>query len=124
MGIFTIRADVRKNRAYLAMIGLFEESQVAEVGARLVQECAKLAPGFDLVNDISACRPMTPHGVDIFTGTQKQLKAAGVRRVVRIVSDAIVANLQMSLHSDEVGYIAAVAKSVEEADRLLDAAPE
>jgi hypothetical protein len=120
MGLATIREDHHRNRIYLTLLGLFEDAELVELTDRLVEASARQTGGFDLVNDITGCLPVSPQGVLIIKDLQKRLRAAGVRRVVRIVGDAVVPNLQLSLHAEDVGYRAATATTAEGAERLLE----
>jgi hypothetical protein len=120
MGLFALRVDARKNRFILKVTGLFAESELSELSSRIQEASRELHAGFDVINDVSRCLPVTPDGVLIIMEMQKRLKAAGVNRVIRVVDEAVVPNLQLSLHAKEVGYHAVTAKSVEEAERLLD----
>jgi len=120
MGLYSLRVDVRKKRFTLTVTGLFAESELAEIADLLFEASKELGAGFDAINDVSRCLPVTPDGVLILKEAQKRLKEAGIKRVIRVVDEAVVPNLQLSLHAEEVGYHAVTARSIEEAERLLD----
>jgi hypothetical protein len=120
MGEFTLRAEKMKNRLYLAFAGSFADTEVKETARLIIREAGKLEPGFDAINDIGSCRPMSPEVNAVLKETQQLLKKMGMRRVVRVIGDALIAGVLISRNAREIGYCAATARTVDEAEKLLE----
>jgi hypothetical protein len=113
--------NVVKNRAYLMLKGKVDVPELQAWSANLIAELKKLKTGFGVVSDILECQPATEEGRQIVQDTQRKAKEMGMGHVVRITkgANAITAN-QWQRSSRAVGYTAAEAASVDEADKLLD----
>lgn len=115
-----IRADIVKNRLYLVLIGFFQDDEVKAASDKCIAEASKLKPGFDVINDISQFKPATPKGADEIKRTQLFVKQHGVKRVIRIVGDAVITQAQFSRQEKEAGYNADTAATLTEAEKILD----
>ena len=122
MGDYEIRIDTKKNRAILRLSGFFTDDEIKE----LVKEVGdggiigQLKPGFDVINDIRTFKPASPKGAKELIDIQSQIRGIGVGRVIRIVGSDVLGKKQFERNSKEAGYRAAVASSIEEAERMLD----
>ncbi len=115
-----IRADTSKNRLYLILAGTFEDEEMKQVADKTIAEVKKLRRGFDIINDISQCKPATIKGIDEIKRAQTAIKEGGVRRVIRIVGQSVTEG-QFVRRSQEVGYEADTASSIAEAEKMLAA---
>ena len=126
MGDYEIRIDTKKNRAVLRLSGFFTDDEIKE----LVKEVGdqglidQLKPGFDVINDIRTFKPASPKGAKELFGIQSQIKEIGVGRIIRIVGSDVLGKKQFDRNSKQAGYKAAVASSIEEAEKMLDAGME
>jgi hypothetical protein len=115
-----IRADVARNRLYLVLIGFFQDDEVKTASDKCIAEASKLKPGFDVINDISQFKPASPKGAEEIKRAQLFIKQHGVKRVIRIVGDAVITQAQFSRQEKEVGYNADTAATLAEAEKILD----
>lgn len=118
---YDIDADRPTNRLYLTLTGTLDEERIREAAEEAVEAAESLESGFDIVNDISRFRPPSPEAAKPIKEAQGKLLEMGVERVVRVVDDetsAIVENA-FSRRSQQVGYEAMTATTVDEAERKL-----
>ncbi len=115
-----IRADLAKNRLYIVLDGFFQDDELAKVADTCVSEATKLKPGFDVINDISNFKPATPKGADEIKRAQLFVKEHGVRRVIRVVGEAVLAQAQFDRQSKIAGYAADAAPTLAAAEKILD----
>ena len=115
-----IRADVAKNRLYLVLIGFFQDDEVKVASDKCIAEATKLKAGFDVINDISQFKPASPKGADEIKRAQLFVKQHGVKRVIRIVGDAVITQAQFSRQEKEAGYNADTAATLADAEKILD----
>lgn len=115
-----IRADVAKNRLYLVLIGFFQDDEVQVASDKCIAEATKLKAGFDVINDISQFKPASPKGADEIKRAQLFVKQHGVKRVIRIVGDAVITQAQFSRQEKEAGYNADTAATLADAEKILD----
>jgi hypothetical protein len=120
MGKFTVRADDRSNRLYLKLTGYFADTEAEDVSLKVMQEAGKLHSGFDAINDIGSCKPVSDRVSVILKTTQSLLMKAGMRRVVRVIGIANVTGEQFEQNSHALGYNAVTATTVAEAEKLLE----
>ncbi|MDY7031869.1 MAG: hypothetical protein SVY10_08160 [Thermodesulfobacteriota bacterium] len=83
-------------------------------------ELDKLKPGFDLINDISGFKPVSPSSVEELKKAMWYTVSLGLKRAIRIVPVSYFAANQFSRVSKEVGFDVEFANSIEEAERMLD----
>lgn len=118
---YDIDADRPTNRLYLTLTGTLDEERIREAAEEAVEAAESLESGFDIVNDISRFRPPSPEAAKPIKEAQGKLLEMGVERVVRVVDDetsAVVENA-FSRRSQQVGYEAMTATTVDEAERKL-----
>lgn len=121
---YAVSADTRRNRLYVTFSGFFDDAE-AEQACNAVREAAgRLGSGFAIVTDISRFNATTEAGAAAIARLQRDLGALGVSRVVRVVGDSVVPNMQLSRTAREAGYGPGVrpdtVRTTEEADRLLE----
>jgi hypothetical protein len=119
MNKYEVRADIRKNRLYLALNGFFDEDEAKEAADKTIREVKKLRPGFDVINDITAFKPASQRGAEEIKRAALFVQQHGVDRIIRIVPSTTIGSIQFSRKSGEVGYDADVVSSVEEAEKIL-----
>ena len=117
--MFKILANTETNRLYITLGGHLQEPERVEAVAALAREVAKLAPGFDLVNDIRDAYPTNDQGVEDLVRMHQFLLSKGVRHVVR-VTKLLLTEYQFERVSRETGISFVAVASVEQAERLLD----
>jgi len=98
----------------------FADNEVEDIARKIVLEAGKLYSGFDAINDICACKPVSNEVGVLLKETQSLLRKAGMRRVVRVVGPEMVTGEQFAQGSRELGYTAVTARTVAEAEKLLD----
>jgi hypothetical protein len=118
--MFSVRADVEKNRLYITLAGHLDEVEQREAVASVLSEAGKLMPGFDLLSDIASLRPTDEAGLKQLVRVQEFLRDHGLRRAIR-VTGIVLSEIQMERTGREVGYVSLTAGSIEEAERILDA---
>ena len=118
---YEIEADRAENRLYLTLHGTLDADQIAEAADEAVEAAQTLREGFDIVNDISRFRPPSPEAAKPIKEAQGELLEMGVERVVRVVDDETSAGVEnaFSRRSQQVGYEAMTATTVDEAERKL-----
>ena len=118
--IADVRADVSKNRLYIVLSGFFPDEEMGGVADRVISEASKLKPGFDVINDVSNFKPTSPRGADEIKRGQTFLQQHGLRRLIRVSGDAVLAAAQFDRQAKASGYTADTAVTVAEAERMLD----
>jgi hypothetical protein len=115
-----IHADIAKNRLYLVLDGFFQDDEIPKAADKCISEASKLKPGFDVINDISNFKPASPKGAEEIKRAQIYVKQNGVRRVIRVVGEAVLAQAQFDRQSKGSGLAADTAATVADAERILD----
>jgi len=118
--MFTIRADVAKNRLYVKLVGFFDYNEMKASTDKTIEEVKKLKPGFDVINDVSEFKPANQDTLKEIERAQAFLKKAGVRHAIRVEGKAKLTNIQFSRIGKAVDYVAEVVENLEEAEKLLD----
>jgi hypothetical protein len=118
--MFKTKADTRNNRLYITLAGLFQKDEAAKAAEAVIDASRQLMADFDVINDVSGLKPMTPEIEAGLKKVQKYLKTHGVRRVIRVVSDEeTIGARQLRRTGMAIGYMGETAKSVAEAEKLL-----
>jgi len=119
--VFEISADRATNRLYIDITGSVEREEMEATADTTISEAETLREGFDIVNDHSGFRPLSPEAVEPIKAAQEELKQMGLSRTVRVVDDetsSVVVNA-FERRSRDVGYSAEQADSVAAAEELL-----
>ena len=118
---YDIRASVAKNRLYISIKGFMSEEDAEIIANKAIEETRKLKSGFGVINDIRDLKPATPRAAQIYARQLEVAKEIGIGRVVRVVGDQMITKLQLSRTlKDTLGIVAETAKTLEEAERMLD----
>jgi hypothetical protein len=118
--MFTVTSNPERNRLYITLGGYLEGAERQEVTKLIMAEAAKLAPGFDVVTDISDLHPSNKEGFKDLLRAKAALKLKGVGHIIRVVKIALT-RIQLQRISEEADYQEDYVESLEEADRRLDA---
>lgn len=119
--MYTVTADIAKNRLYVKLVGYFEYKEMKEATDKTVTETAKLKPGFDVITDLSQFKPVGQDALDEVTRGQTHLNKAGKRYAIRVEGKSKLTSLQFSRMGKNVDYMPDIVASLEEAEKLLDA---
>lgn len=120
--MYRTEADRQANRLYLDFSGRLDEETMNAAADETVETAKQLSDGFDIINDLTGFRPVTPAAAEAIKRAQAELQEMGVDRVIRVVDEEtseVVVN-SFERRSKEVGYSGETADSVEAAERLLD----
>ncbi len=121
--MYKITANQIKNRLYMQLKGFMEDDEMHTAAEVLIAEVKKLKPGFDVINDISECKPTTQQGSMEIARCQKYVVEHGVRHVMRVLGTNAITRMQFSRTSKNAGSEAVTEEviSFEEAEKRLDA---
>jgi multidrug efflux pump subunit AcrB len=115
--MYLANADSNKNRLYIKLSGNMNQDEVKKAADSVIAEAKKLKKGFSVINDISEFKPTSQDATTELQRAQEYLKMAGVTKIIRVVNDAKIANMQLNRTG---GYKADTVCSLEEAEKLLD----
>ncbi len=121
MGQFDAHIDAEKNVIYLKFIGAFSKEEMLATNDKTISLIKGLKPGFTAINDISKYTVSTPEAAELITVGGKKLLTHGMKRLIRIVGESAVAQMQFQRTSKHAGYQAHTVSSLEEAEKLLKA---
>lgn len=117
-----LRADPALNRAYLSLTGLVGDAELRDGLERYITLVSGLSPGFTTVTELAGCRPLSQEGVAQVRRAARACVERGIRAAARVVSQTTVAMQQFQRVSHEEGHPAFTVATLEEAERMLDAA--
>jgi hypothetical protein len=118
---YEIRADGPRNRLYLRLAGFMTDDDAIRVADTIIAEIQKLKPGFAVINDIRELKPTSQTATDQMRRAQEASVKHGSGRVIRVVGDQVVTQLQWNRTLKGVqGRGAETAATVEEAERMLE----
>jgi hypothetical protein len=118
--LYTIKADIEKNRLYVTLVGFFNQILMKECTDKTIEEAKKLKPGFDVITDLSQFKPVGQDAQDEIARGQAFFKQAGIKHGIRIEGSATLASSQFNRLGKTVDYNPNVVKNLEEAEKLLD----
>jgi hypothetical protein len=117
-----VRADTGKNRLYVTIGRLEDETEMATVVEKVEKACTVLSPGFDCLTDLREYEVEDDIHEEYIYRAQRAMVDAGLRKVVRVRKQfGSMGHFQFDKTSVRVGYHAQNATSIEEAELLLDA---
>jgi hypothetical protein len=119
MGQFEVYAKPEKNRLYIRFIGATNEQEMADAIPKLNSVVKDLKPGFTVVSDISEYKPSSQETAKQISRGSDNLIKKGMGRLVRVVGESAVAQMQIERTAQAGGIRADKVTSVEEAERLL-----
>jgi hypothetical protein len=118
---FSIRYDEGKQRLYLVLSGLMSDDDAREAGEQTIEMVKKLPQGFSIVTDISEFRPLSQVGVAHVRRAAEFCAKCGMKATARVVGISPTALQQFQRIAKEGNYTAYTARTVAEAEALLDA---
>ena len=118
--MFSVEADIQKNRLYCKMVGYFDYKEMKDCTDKTILEVKKLKPGFDVITDLSEFKPVGQDTVEEVARGQAYLKKAGVRYAIRVEGKSKLTSMQFSRMGKNTDYIPDIVASMEEAEKLLD----
>jgi len=119
--MYTVRADVEKNRLYVKLVGFFDNKEMKAATDATIEGIQKLKPGYDVINDISEFKPVGQDTLKEVERGQIYFKKSGIRYGIRIEGKTKLTNLQFNRIGKSVDYAANSVETMEEAEKLLDA---
>ena len=118
---YDVEIDRGKNRLYLTLEGMLDPETADQHVEDMLDVAEELEPGFDMVNDISAFKPLSQETTDAIERGKAGLTDMGVSAVVRVVGDSVVSKMQFDrVGTESEGYHVATAETREQAEALLD----
>ena len=118
---FEIHADGPRNRLYLRMAGFMTDNDAVRVADTIIAQIQKLKPGFAVINDIRDLKPTSQTATDHMRRAQEASVKHGSGRVIRVVGDQVVTQIQWNRTLKAArGSGAETASTVEEAERMLE----
>lgn len=118
--MFTVKADIQKNRLYVKLVGYFDYKAMKECTDKVIEGVRKLKPGYDVINDISEFKPVGQDTLKEVERGQAYFKKSGIRHGVRVEGKNKLTHLQFNRIGKNVDYAADAAETMEEAEKLLD----
>lgn len=114
--MFNVVADKEKNRIYVTL-GAIDTGDGKKLVDQITVETAKLGDTFTCVSDISNFSINDP-GEAVWADTAlKTLADAGMVHAIRVTGN----DVEYQETTEKYGYTVGLAKTVEDADRILDA---
>jgi hypothetical protein len=96
------------------------DEDAKRVADLIIAEIQKLRPGFAVINDIRELKPTSQTASDHMRRAQEASVQHGSGRVIRVVGDQVVTQMQWNRTLKAVqGSGAEIAATVEEAERML-----
>jgi len=122
MAEFSITLDERKNRIYVNLEGFQTLDEVLKFKEEYRKVLAKCRPGFTVLTYARNYKPSTPEVQKIHAEAIEMDKAAGVRKVARVVGKTPLGGMQLNRLSRTVDkkYPAKNFETEEEAEAYLD----
>ena len=117
----SVKADVNKNRMYIKVGKIKDETDMQSLVDQVKSECGKLAHGFTCLTDLRSYE----YQGEIFEKYIKEIQEACLRRgmskVVRVHRwSGLLGHMQFETVSLDMGYSGKNVTSIEEAERILD----
>jgi hypothetical protein len=116
---FTV--DVGRNRLLVELDGVVCAGEPGLSDAQLAQALPRLTAPFDVVSDVRQLEGIEPEALPALKHLGERLRAAGVRRVVRVVGKSPNGAVQMERLARHLGHAAHLAFSLDEAEAVLSA---
>ena len=118
-----VKTDKTKNRIYITIGKLENEAEMQAISQTVKTKCKTLKKGFTCITDLRKYEIQDDRFEDYVRTTQEAMIAAGMSRVVRVRRETgLLGHFQFDNASMEVGYHADNVTTMEEAEKILDAA--
>jgi hypothetical protein len=119
--MYTVKAEISKNRLYIKLAGFLSANEAADIKIDIMNEAAKLAPGFDIINDITNFRLGLDETAYLLNETIEFLIEKKVNRIIRVVGSSRAGLIQLAKYTKKDDkYITHFVPSMEEAEELLN----
>lgn len=120
--MYEILPNRAKNRIYFRMEGFLGDEEVREVVDKMIEEIGKLQPGFDLINDLSSFKPVSPQGAKEIERMIEFSNQRNIRYVIRVTGPNVISRMQFDRINKMYGSsnVTEYVQSREEAERRLD----
>jgi hypothetical protein len=119
--MFKIRKDVRKNRLYITLSGIFPLSDAKNAKDEIIKEINELKPNFDVINDISEFIRGQDEAGKILQDIMLLLIDKKVNRVARVVGTSKTGLIQFANYSLKIeSYKLKYLPTLREAEKFLD----
>lgn len=118
--MYTVRADLKKNRLYVKLEGFFEYKEMKEATDKTIEETKKLKSGFDVITDISQFKAVGQDTLDEVKRGQAFFKKAGIRHGIRVQGKAALTGIQFSRIGKMVDYVPDTVETMAEAEKILN----
>lgn len=118
--MFTVKADVPKNRLYVTLEGFLHYPEMKACTDKTIEEAKKLKKGFDVITDLTNFNPVGQDAIDEVARGQAFFKESGIRHGIRIEGKAVLTNLQFNRTAKIANYNPNVVATLAEAEKLLD----
>lgn len=119
-----IKTDPDKNRLYITLEKIDNESEMKKIVEQVRSECRKLKKGFTCLTDLRNYEYQDEIFEKYIKVAQESLLEAGMSKAVRVHRKAgYLAHIQFETVSLDLGYRAKNVTSIEEAERILDNEP-
>lgn len=118
--MYTVKANVAKNRLYVSMIGFFQADEMKACTDQVILETKKLKPGYDVITDVSQFKPAGPDAIKEIERGQAHFKATKIGHGIRVVGGSATTSLQFARTGKSVGYVPDTVSTVVEAEKILD----
>ena len=121
-GKIEFRVDRAKNRLYIRLSGFFRSEHVGPGMADLEAALRELRPNIDVVTDLTKFVPGSPGAATALTQGGEMIKTKGRRHGIRVTGGLMTGLMQFQrllkgvFNEENTRY----AKSIEEADAMLD----
>jgi hypothetical protein len=115
-----VKIDKDKKRLYITLTGLLVGQEAKKISQQIIEAIDAFDTEFDLVTDISQCRPTSADGNAEIQKVQNYALLKGAKRFVRVVGERLLAQMQLERSGKQTGVKAVCVASLEEANQLLD----
>lgn len=116
-----VDADIGKNRLFFTIAGTIQRGDLDRLYTDTRFCVADLAPGFDVITDLSQCHLGHLSALPAFRKIMQYLVAHGVRDVVRIMNpDKLIHRQIVNFAARVPGYQTVYVASFEEAEAVLE----
>ncbi len=119
--MYDVKTDIDKNRIYITIGKLKDETEMQSLAQNVKTECQKLQKGFTCITDLRKYEVQDEIFEFYVTQTQEAMLLAGLSNVVRVRRETgLLGHFQFDNASMDVGYHAENVTTMEEAEKILD----
>ena len=120
--MFEHKLNLNKNAILCVMKGQFDEEEARQYNIKFKQGVDQLDPGMTVITDLREFVPADESVRLVFAEGTEYALAKGIGRSVRIVNESVtseVANIQLNKTARTLGYEVEIARSFDEAKKIL-----